>query len=99
MRRFQQVLVEQAQERTVKQLEEAVKEEVWVPERPGLGSTALWVPGSLGALACIHEVLSALRFSGKSQGGEEMIPSPQHLPVPTHRHIHIQPDLPGSSGL
>ena len=41
MRRFQQVLVEQAQERTVKQLEEAVKEEVptsqpEAPARPAL---------------------------------------------------------------
>ena len=41
MRRFQQVLVEQVQERTVKQLEEAMKEEVptsqpEAPARPAL---------------------------------------------------------------
>ena len=41
MRRFQQVLVEQAQERTVKQLEDAMKEEVSTPQPEAPASPAL----------------------------------------------------------
>ena len=41
MRRFQQVLVEQAQECTVKQLEDAMKEEVSNPQPEAPASPAL----------------------------------------------------------